>query len=817
MTDVHTVLVVDDNSQNIYLMEVLLKSQNFQVVTARDGKQALAIARKEIPYLIISDILMPVMDGFTLCREWKQDNRLKKVPFIFYTATYTEKKDEEYALSIGADRFIRKPMEPDLFIEQIQAVLKESLKESIPVKEPLVKDDDENYKLYSERLVNKLEKKMFELENEIEKRKKTETDLRESKKEWKDIFQAIGNPAFIIDPEYNILKANGAAMEAMEAINITEENLKKKKCYEIFHTAQKPNIRCPMSTLLQTHQIESGETEIEQLGGSYIVSCTPVFDENNKLKKAIHIATDISELKKTEKSLRDSEKKFKSVFDNAHIGIVIANKIGELDDFNEDFRKILGYERAELKGMNFADFTFPDDLEKEYEYFNQITSGSLDTFRMQKRYVTKSKDIKWIELTVSAVRENNGEIRHILGMVLDIDDQKKSEEMKNQLEMQLRQSQKMESIGNLAGGIAHDFNNILSAIIGYTELSFPDVKKGSVLEDNLNEILHAGTRAGDLVKQILTFARKADEKIERIRPDDTVREVTKLLRSATPASIEIRTDFDTASHIMGNSIQLHQLFMNLFTNSIQSMEDSGGVLDVRIKDNVFPSLFGDALDVQAGEHILITVSDTGCGIPRDLMDSIFDPYFTTKEQGRGTGLGLSTVHGIVKAYGGDITVKSVENKGTTFNIYLPIAKSNPKTKSRKNVSIPKGTERILFVDDEPSLSDLGSKTLGRLGYKVTAMTSSFEALKKFRSDPNAFDLVITDMAMPNLTGDRLSSELIKIRPDIPVILLTGFSKKLHQDDALKLGIKAFAYKPLVLSKIAKIIRTVLDESGEAGS
>ena len=281
------------------------------------------------------------------------------------------------------------------------------------------------------------------------------------------------------------------------------------------------------------------------------------------------------------------------------------------------------------------------------------------------------------------------------------------------------------------------------------------------------------------------------------------------MRSATPSTIDIRTSFDTSSYIMGNSVRLHQLFMNLCTNSIQSMEDSGGILELSIKDKIFPSLFQDTINVQEGEHILIKVSDTGAGIPKNVLDSIFDPYFTTKEPGEGTGLGLSTVLGIIKSYGGDITVKSQENTGTTFKVYLPIISDNGQTQYPKDVSTPKGNEKILFVDDEASIADVGKKILGRLGYKVTAMTNSFEALDTFRSHPDAFDLVITDMTMPRLSGDKLSSELIKIRPDIPIILLTGFSKNIDEDTALQMGIKAFAHKPLVLSKIAKIIRNVL--------
>lgn len=807
MANGNTILVVDDNEQNLYLLEVLLKSQKFNVVTAKDGKDALAKARQNIPHLIISDILMPVMDGFSLCRRWKRDDLLKKVPFIFYTATYTEEKDKEYALSIGADKFMIKPMEPDLFLEQIHAVLEASLEKSIPAKKPLIYDKGEDYKLYSERLVIKLEKKMIQLEEEIERRMKVENELRESKKEWKEIFQAIGNPTFIIDPHYNILKANRAALKATK---ISEDEIVGQKCHHIFHKSPKPLVGCPMCSLIESNQVETAEIEMETLQGSFLVSSTPVFDDNENLAKVIHMSTDITDLKEAEKSVRESEKKFRGIFENAHIGIVIADKMGRMKEFNDEFRNLLGYSTDELTGMNFSEITFPDDLEKEYPYFEKIVDGVLDTFRLQKRYIRKDKKIIWVEITVSAVRDPKGEIKQIIGMVLDIDEQRKTEKLKKELEDQLRQAQKMEAIGNLAGGIAHDFNNILASIIGFAELTLSSPPDEENIEDNLREILKAGNRAKDLVKQILTFARKSKERLKPVSPRKIGLETIEFLRSTTPSNIEITAEFESSSQILASPTQIHQLLMNISTNSIQSMEEEGGVLKIRIYDEELTLDRISKVGLQPGSYLVFEIADTGKGIPPNDLEFIFEPYFTTKEPGKGTGLGLSTAHGIVKSCSGEMLVESQVNKGTVFSIYFPVATVGSILPEPGQPFIPKGTERILFVDDEEPLADLGQKLISRLGYDVVSFTSSIEALEAFRLDPDKFDIVITDMTMPSMMGDKLSVELIKIRPDIPIILLTGFSKNITEREAGNIGIKGFAYKPLMLDQIGIKIRKILD-------
>jgi len=384
---------------------------------------------------------------------------------------------------------------------------------------------------------------------------------------------------------------------------------------------------------------------------------------------------------------------------------------------------------------------------------------------------------------------------------------------RKKIEAQLQQAQKMESIGTLAGGIAHDFNNILSSIIGFTELALDDVSKGTPLEDNLQEVYTAGKRAKDLVKQILAFARQADQERKPIQVDTIAQEALKLIRSTIPTSIKIKQTIESNSLIMGNPIQIHQLFMNLCTNAAQAIEDAGGILDVDLKDVTLGNESSlTQFDLKPGNYVKITVSDTGPGIAPNIIGSIFEPYFTTKGVGKGTGMGLSVVQGIVETHGGKITVDSELGQGTVFSIYLPITQKSEDWRPYEEEKPPSGTERILFVDDELPIAKMGSQILERLGYQVAVRTSSIEAMELFRSKPNHFDLVITDMTMPNMSGDKLAIELMNIRPDIPVILCTGYSKKISDVTASEIGIKAFAYKPIEKADLAKTVRKVLDEA-----
>ena len=384
-------------------------------------------------------------------------------------------------------------------------------------------------------------------------------------------------------------------------------------------------------------------------------------------------------------------------------------------------------------------------------------------------------------------------------------------EKRKQAEKELIQAHKMEAIGSLAGGIAHDFNNILSAVLGYTELSMDSVEEGSQLEENLMQVYTAGVRAKALVKQILNFARKTDEDPKPVRVDLVAKEVVKFLRSTIPTSIEIKDRIVSTSLVLANPIKIHQLIMNLCTNAAYAMSDSG-VLSVSLQDvTLEPKDIPSGKTLKPGTYLRLEVSDTGCGIPEDIIGSIFNPFFTTKGIHEGTGMGLAMVHEIIKESGGDIKVESEVGQGTVFTILMPV--TNKTVDSQTTVTkkqLPTGTEHILFVDDEEVICKVTSRILEKYGYRVTSKTNSEEALSLFTKQPDAFDLVITDMSMPRLTGDELTRKIVAIRPDIPVIIATGYSRKMTAAHAIEIGARTLVAKPFGTNILVTAVRKVLD-------
>ena len=382
-------------------------------------------------------------------------------------------------------------------------------------------------------------------------------------------------------------------------------------------------------------------------------------------------------------------------------------------------------------------------------------------------------------------------------------------------ERQLQQVLKIQAIGTLAGGIAHDFNNILFPIVGYTELTMDEVSEDSVAYNNLKEILKAANRAKDLVQQILTFSRQSGQERKPVNVQPVITEALKLLRASIPASIEIIHEIDDDCRpVMGDATQIHQVIMNLCTNAYHAMQDKGGTLKVKLSEvNVGYEETVEKIGMQPGRHLQLLVIDEGCGMDAAVMDRIFEPYYTTKEQGKGTGLGLSVIHGIVKNHRGDITVTSSPGKGTTFKVYLPVIEDGDiTTEFEPSNGAAKGSERILLIDDEEQIVSMEQQMLENLGYAVTARTDSTKALNEFSQKPQNFDLVITDMTMPQMTGDQLAQKLLDIKPGIPVILCTGFNEDITEEKALAMGIQKFVMKPVIKNELASTIRAVLDHN-----
>jgi signal transduction histidine kinase len=429
-----------------------------------------------------------------------------------------------------------------------------------------------------------------------------------------------------------------------------------------------------------------------------------------------------------------------------------------------------------------------------------------------EREVT-SRDGRVFIMRVLPYKTTEGAIDGIVVTLVDISERKRAEEENNLLHAQLIQSQKMEAIGTLAGGIAHDFNNVLGAVIGYAELAKAATPPGSGVAEDLDKVLEAGQRATDLVKQILAFSRQVSS-TERISLDPAypVKEAIKLLRPALPSTITIRQRLeDNSSPILADPTQVHQIVMNLCTNAFHAMERTGGTLEIGLRNRSLtsPDLPHHA-GLEAGEYVELTIGDSGAGIEPAIRHKIFEPYFTTKGVGKGTGMGLSIVHGIVIAMGGFVTCESEVGTGTIFKVYFPALRRQAAPALKGAETIERGKERILFVDDEAILAKMGKTMLERLGYAVTVYTGSEQALAAFLGQPDQFDAVITDQTMPGITGLDLARRMLRVRPGLPIILCTGFSNLVDEERAYKAGIKGFIMKPMAMKDIARLLRKVLD-------
>ncbi len=520
---------------------------------------------------------------------------------------------------------------------------------------------------------------------------------------------------------------------------------------------------------------------------------------------------EIAERKQAGEALYESEEKHRNILESMEEGYYEVDLAGNYTFCNNAMCQISGCPKDEFIGKNNRQFMTPATAEEIYKVFQNVYITGKPSESLEWETIRPDGEKRYLEISASLMKNSEGQPSGFRGIARDVTRQRLDREEKERLEGRLQQSQKMEAIGTLAGGIAHDFNNILTSIIGYAELALSIVEKGSMQEDNIKEVIKAGSRATELVRQILAFSRQSAQELKPIMPSHIIKEAIKLLRSATPTTIDVKQNIKSDSLVMGDQTRIHQVLMNLCTNAIYAMEETGDTLSVDLTDvQLDESVTSQYADLTPGKYLKLAVSDTGPGIKPDIIESIFEPYFTTKEVGEGTGLGLSVVQGIIKELNGEITVTSELGSGSTFTVYLPILEKQIELKSETIEMLPVGKERILIVDDEALIVNLCRQMLAGLGYTVTTRTSSIEALELFRNRPDDFDLVLTDMTMPNMTGDRLAGELMKIRPDIPVILCTGYSKKLSEENIAKIGIKAFVMKPFVRSELAKTIRKVLD-------
>jgi PAS domain S-box-containing protein len=528
------------------------------------------------------------------------------------------------------------------------------------------------------------------------------------------------------------------------------------------------------------------------------------------------IARDITEQRQMESARMESEDRLLLALEVSGAGIWQLDLKANAFRVDERIYALLGYSESVLaEGLGFIrEKTSPDAWEEIGLKFDRHVAGHAPMFDHEFKLQSSQGQWKWFHTKAKVVRhDKDGQPETMVGIIIDTSERKEYEAEREHLEMKLQQAQKMEAIGTLAGGIAHDFNNILGAILGYSQLTQMHTADNARVQGYVSNIFKASERAKGLVEQILTFTRQG--KSQKVPCDIAIvlKEVVKLLRASIPSTIEIVQKIPSnLGTVLADQTQIHQVLMNLCTNAAHAMEARGGTLTVTLKNRVVEeNTAAKADDLPRGRYLQLSVSDTGAGMDKAVVDRIFDPYYTTKAVGEGTGMGLATVHGIVNDHDGRIFVDSAPGEGSVFRVLFPVLENPAEAVSSQAASYPRGTERILFVDDEEPLVQLGVEMLNDLGYDAVGTTRARQALEQFNSRQDEFDLVITDMTMPDMTGDQLAAEILNQRPDIPIIICTGFSKRISSEMASSLGIRALLMKPVTVQKLARTIREVLDQ------
>jgi PAS domain S-box-containing protein len=545
--------------------------------------------------------------------------------------------------------------------------------------------------------------------------------------------------------------------------------------------------------------------ELDQLAGF----ANQMLVKKNEIEDALrreHVRLEhwVAEQERTESQLRKSEEKYRILVENANDAIYIGQD-GLLQFCNPVTEKMTGYTKAELTVKPVIDIVHPDDRDAVVMMYEAwLRSNQATTVSQPFRIVRQDGSTVWVQASVIRVEWENKPAT--LNFLRDVT---KSQE----LEKKLIQSQKLEAIGTLAGGIAHDFNNILSGLIGYTQLALFDLDDRPDTQKKLRQVLLAGERAADLVKQILSFSRS--QKLERkpVSPRIICKEVLKLIRATIPTNVEIEPSLQSDGLVLADATHIHQIVMNLCTNAAYAMKETGGILSVSLQDvHLSKAELAHQVGVAPGDFVEISIEDNGTGMTRDVQEKAFDPFYTTKRPGEGTGMGLASVHGITAELGGFVSLYSEPGKGTCMHVLLPMISDVAQIDYRKaEQGITGGTESILFVDDEPTQRTLAEDALSQYGYRVRAFSDSTAALSHFKEDPGAYDLLITDMTMPRMTGDVLTRKVRLIRPGIPVIMCTGYSEIMDENKAAAMNIDAFLYKPIIIENMLMTIRTVLNQ------
>ena len=857
------ILVVDDNPENIWPLIEYLEDE-FDILTAITGQQALDLVLSEdIPDLILLDIMMPGMDGYEVCSRLKAAKLSQDIPIIFLTGKNDE-HEETKGLELGAQDYITKPFSLKVVRARIKAILdlNRELKRRL-----LLKSNMEQFNNQLEQQVEQKQQEFLEAKASLQAYDDKYLDLFHKQQaplthEHKRILVVDDNPDNIhilvdtLEAEYTVnyaLNGQDALDLAFSAdkpdLILLDVMMPDMDGYEVCARlkANADTWEIPIIFVTALDQDED-ETKGLQLGAVDFVTkpfrlsvieariksalllrgvmdkrlqlTCRLEDLNKNLEKRIKVRT--MELVQAHEDLQSSEKRYRAIFENALEGIFQSTPEGRFLTASPSLAKILGYQSGKELIAAITDIGSQLYLHKEdRKEFLRLLSQDSEVQNFEARFKRKNGDIIWVLIFAKEIHEPGEHGIYYQGFLADITEQKRADiehqktvQEKEELSSQLRQAQKMEAIGTLAGGIAHDFNNILTAIHGYSELIQLMLPADSEAKKNIALVLQASDRAKGLASQILTFSRQSEHETQPLQIHLVVGEALKLLRASIPTTIKIVKHLACdEGTVLADPTQIHQIMMNLGTNAFQAMQETGGILEVKLEkvDITQGNEKMVALGLSPGPYLLLTISDNGPGMDKATQERIFEPYFTTKKKGEGTGLGLAVVHGIIANYGGHIGVKSALSKGTSFQIYLPEVVVPESATAEENVdSISGGSERILVVDDEKTIVQIYEEMLVELGYQITATTDSEEALQLFSSHPENYDLLLTDQTMPKLTGADLAREFRQIKADIPIILCSGGSdlNNLKQDKSI--GVKVYLAKPFSRAELAESIRKALE-------
>ncbi len=796
------ILAVDDRDDNLYVLKQLI-ADNFSkciLFTANSGKKGMEIARESNLDIVITDVQMPGMSGIEFCRMLKSTPNTADAIVLLLTAHKPKPELVAEGLDAGAFDFISKPVDNLEIIARINTALRIKAAEI-----ELQNARDRLEQKVRDRTAD-LEATNQQLEKEIDEKKRIEKTLRETNQLMLTAMEGTDEGMWdadlssgLVTFDENWTKVLGYdSAERSFGRDWWSKHTSEEYLVKIFEAAR--------DYLAGNEKYLETEYRIKTKQGEWIWvwarGICVAFDKENNPLRMIGTQRDITEKRKAEEAYQRLVKAIEQVEDV----IIITDAKANIQYTNPSFEKVTGFKRDEVIGKNPRILQSGAHEDSMYKHMWQ-TLESGETWN--GKIINKKKDHSFIniESTITPIKNRQGEINNYIAVQRDVTGHVK-------MEQQLRQAQKMEAIGTLAGGIAHDFNNLLFAIQGYNSLSLRLLNESHPVRGHLQKLGQAADRAKDLVAQILTFSRQNEQKLKPIMMQPVVEEAMNLLRATIPTTIEVQQSISpNGALILGNVTHVHQIIINLATNAYQAMKEDGGLLSVSLNSIVVdPESKNDYQKVAPGKYAELIVSDTGHGIEQATLDRIFEPYFSTKEQGEGTGMGLSIIHGIVSAYNGEIIVESEKGKGTTFKVLIPEIDTS-KVNEIQEIPITdqklQGSGNILVVDDDDQISEILKDMLEELGYQVEAYTCSEKLLQAFEQDSNHWDALITDMTMPKMTGAVLASRILAINPNLPVVLCTGYNDTIDENRAKEIGIREFIMKPFSFNDLAITMKRVL--------